>query len=52
MAKRVSFWVTKKIPKRVKVSFRNKYGERVSFKATKRVSVPVRVKFYARKRRK
>ena len=47
MAKRVSFWATKvkKVP--VRVSFRNRYGERVSFTATKKVPESVKVRFWA-----
>jgi len=49
--KKVSFWAIKRVPKRVNVSFRDKYGRRVSFRATKKVSAPVKVKFYIKKRR-
>ena len=47
MARRISFWATKvkKVP--VRVSFRNRYGERVSFTATKKVPRSVKVKFWA-----
>ncbi len=44
---RISFWATKKVSKRTKVSFRNKYGERVSFTATKKVPRRVKVRFWA-----
>lgn len=46
-AKKVSFWATKvrKVP--VRVNFRNRYGERVSFTATKRVPRSVKVRFWA-----
>jgi len=52
MVKKVSFWATKKVPKKVNVSFRDRYGRKVSFKATKRISVPVKVTFYAKRRRR
>ncbi len=42
---KVSFWATKRVPKRVKVSFRSK-GRRVSFTAQKRVRKRVKVSFY------
>jgi len=44
---KISFWATKKVSKRTKVSFRNKYGERVSFTATKKVPRRVKVRFWA-----
>lgn len=47
MAKKVSFWATKVVPKRTRVSFRNRYGEIVSFTATKRVPKRVKVQFWA-----
>lgn len=47
--KKVSFWAVKGVPKRVRVSFRNRYGERVSFTATKRVPTVTRVSFWASK---
>ena len=45
--KKVSFWATKvkKVP--VRVNFRNKYGERVSFTATKKVPIRKKVRFWA-----
>ncbi|MBS3090166.1 hypothetical protein J4433_00160 [Candidatus Pacearchaeota archaeon] len=50
MARRVSFWATKKVPKRVRVSFRDKYGRRVSFTGTKKVPRRVKVSFWAIKK--
>ena len=41
-----------KVPKEVKVSFVDQYGNRVSFKATKRVSVPVKVTFYKKRKKR
>ena len=52
MGRRVSFWARKKVPKEVKVSFVDQYGNRVSFKATKRVSVPVKVTFYKKRKKR
>ena len=48
MVKRVSFWATKRVPKRVKVSFRTSSGKRVSFNTTKRRAKRVRVSFWSR----
>lgn len=48
---RVSFWATKYVPRRTRVTFRNSYGERVSFTATKDVPRRVKVKFWAGSRR-
>jgi len=45
--KKVSFWSTRKVPKRVKVSFRTNTGERISFTATKKVPKRVKVSFWA-----
>lgn len=50
--KRVSFWVTKKVPKEVNVLFRRADGKIVSFKATKKVPVRKKVNFLAKKKRK
>jgi len=50
--KKVSFWATKRVPKRVKVSFYTRDGKLVSFKAIKRVPKRVKVSFYARRKRK
>ena len=49
--KKVAFTATKKVPKKVPVSFTTKKGERVSFKATKMVPKKVKVEFYARRDR-
>lgn len=45
--KKVSFLATKRIPVKVKVSFKTSKGKKVSFTATKRVPKKVRVTFYA-----
>ena len=45
--KKVSFWATKKVPEKVKVSFRTSEGKRVSFWATKMVPKRVKVSFWA-----
>ena len=45
--KRVSFGATKRIPRKVKVSFRDVHGERVSFVGTARVPQKIKVKFWA-----
>ena len=50
--KKVSFTATKKVPKKVPVSFRTTGGERVSFRATRKVPKNVRVEFYAKRKRK
>jgi len=47
---RVSFWATKKVPKKVNVSFRDRSGKRVSFTGTKYVSKPIKVSFWATKK--
>ena len=52
MARKVSFWATKKVPRRVNVSFRDRYGRRVSFTGTKQVPKRVRVSFWATKSRR
>ena len=49
MARRISFWATKKIPKMVRVSFRTKTGKKVSFTGTKKIPKRVRVSFWATK---
>lgn len=49
--KKVTFTATKKVPKRVSVSFTTRKGERVSFRATKKVPKKVKVEFYARKKK-
>lgn len=50
--KKVSFTATKKVPKKVPVSFTTKKGERVSFRATKKVPKKVKVEFYAKRKKK
>ncbi|MEM5771199.1 MAG: hypothetical protein QXJ96_02830 [Candidatus Aenigmatarchaeota archaeon] len=50
--KKVSFLTTKRVPRRVKISFNTAYGKKVSFMATKRVPRRVKVIFYAKKRKK
>ncbi len=50
MAKKVSFWATKKVPKRVNVNFRDRSGRRVAFTGTKYVPKRVKVSFWAKKK--
>ena len=50
--KKVSFRATKRVPKKVRVSFTTRKGKKVSFLATKRVSKKIEVKFYAKKKTK
>ena len=50
--KKVSFKATKKVPKKVRVSFTTRKGERVSFRATKKVPKKVKVEFYAKREKK
>lgn len=50
--KKVSFTATKRVPKKVQVSFTTRTGKKVSFIATKRVPKKVKVEFYAKKKRK
>jgi hypothetical protein len=50
--KKVTFTATKKIPKKVNVSFSTKNGEKVSFRATKKVPKKVKVEFYAKRKKK
>ena len=50
--KKVTFTATKKVPKRVPVSFTTRRGKRVSFRATKKVPKKVRVEFYAKNKKK
>ena len=50
--KKVSFKATKRVPKKVRVSFTTRRGKRVSFIATKRVPKRVKVEFYAKAKRK
>jgi len=49
--KKVSFKATKRVPKRVNVSFKTSSGKRVSFRATKRVPKKVKVEFYAKRKK-
>jgi len=50
--KKVSFTATKKVPKKVTVSFYESSGKRVSFRATKKVPKKVKVEFYAKRKKK
>lgn len=50
--KKVSFTATKKVPKKVGVSFTTNKGEKVSFKATKKVPKKVKVEFFAKRKKK
>ena len=50
--KKVSFTATKKVPKKVRVSFTTRRGEKVSFRATKKVPKKVKVEFYAKRKKK
>jgi hypothetical protein len=50
--KRVTFTATKKVPKRVSVSFKTTKGERVSFRAKKKVPKRVKVDFLAKRKKK
>jgi len=52
MVKRVSFWATKYVPKKERVSFRDRSGRKVSFTGTKYTPKSVRVSFWASKRSK
>ena len=54
MARRISFWATKKIKKPTVVRFRRSDGTIANFKATKVIKKPVKVTFYStgRKRRR
>jgi len=47
--KKVSFWATRKTPRKVKIRFRTGIGEMVSFTATKRIPQKVKVQFWASK---
>ena len=49
--KKVSFTATKKVPKKVNVSFKTGSGEKVSFRATKKVPKKVKVEFYAKRKK-
>jgi len=50
--KKVSFRATKKVPKKVRVSFTTRRGKKVSFRATKKVPKKVKVEFYAKRKKK
>ena len=50
--RKISFMATKRVPKKVRVSFTTRKGKKVSFIATKRVPKRTRVAFYAKKKRK
>jgi len=50
--RKISFMATKRVPKKIRVSFTTRKGKKVSFIATKRVPKRKRVKFYAKKKRK
>jgi len=52
MARRVSFWATKKIKKPTVVRFRRSDGTIAKFKATKTIKKPVKVTFYTNKKRR
>lgn len=52
MARRISFWATKKIKKPTIVRFRKWDGTLVKFRATKTIKKPVKVTFYSTKRRR
>lgn len=52
MAKRVSFWATKKVPRRVNVQFRTYDGRIVKFQATKKVPIRKKVSFWTRGRKR
>lgn len=49
--KKVSFKATRRVPKKVRVSFTTRTGKKVSFHATKRVPKKVKVEFYAKKKK-
>jgi len=50
--KKVSFTVTKRVLKKVDVSFATSKGKKVSFEATKKVPKKVKVEFYAKRKKK
>jgi len=52
MARRVSFWATKKVARPTTVRFRRADGSVAEFNATKIVKQPVKVSFYSTRRRK
>ena len=49
--KRVTLTATRRVPKRVSVSFKSD-GKRVTFRATKRVPRRVKVEFYAKSKKR
>jgi len=49
---KVGFKATKRVPKRVQVSFTTERGKRVSFRATKTVPKRVKVEFYAKRKKR
>ena len=51
MARRISFWATKRVRKPVVVRFRRSDGSVARFKATKITRKPVRVSFFSRRRK-
>lgn len=52
MARRISFWATKKIKKPTVVRFRRSDGTVAKFKATKVIKKPVKVTFYSTRRKR
>ena len=50
--KKISFTATKKVPKKVDVSFSTRSGEKIAFLATKKVPKKVKVEFYANRKKK
>lgn len=52
MARRISFWATKKIKKPTLVRFRRSDGTIARFKATKTIKKPVKVTFYSTRGRR
>ena len=49
--RKISFRATKRVPKKVRVSFTTRKGKKVSFIATRRVPKRTKVEFYAKKRK-
>lgn len=45
--KKISFWATYKVPKKVKINFRTSTGKKVFFLATKKVPKKVKISFWA-----
>jgi hypothetical protein len=50
--KKVAFTATKKVPKKVRVTFSTRSGSKVTFRATKKVPKKVKVEFYAKRKKK